>query len=304
VKVVDREDMPVDQNGNSADMIMDPASVIARLNLARLYEHHMNATLRDITQNVRSSYGYPKYEATPVKCQDFINTQPAEKIEATHQYLLGFYNLTDEKQFAFYQNVTTLEKKAEHVVSVISNHAKAYIPINKVKTSKEIVKAIEESIYKPVYGKVTYRGNSGNIITTEQNIRIAPLYIMLLEKIADDWTAVSTGNLQLHGLLAQVNRREKHSRPHRNTPVRTIGETEGRLFVGYCGKEAVAEMLDRSGNPLVQRHMTRNILEATQPSDINEIVDRNLVSYGNTKSVQIINHMFTCTGFRTEYVNE
>jgi hypothetical protein len=127
---------------------------------------------------------------------------------------------------------------------------------------------------------------------------------MLLEKIADDWTAVSTGNLQLHGLLAQVNRREKHARPYRNTPVRTIGETEGRLFVGYCGREAVAEMLDRSGNPLVQRHMARNILDAEKPSDIKEIVDRNLVTYGNTKPIQIINHMFTCTGFKTKYVEE
>lgn len=304
VKVEEPENMPVDENGNRADIVMDAASTISRMNLGRLYEQHMSATLRDVTQNVRKTFNFPPHVPTSISTEKLISTYPVEKIEEAHAYVVGLYKLISNKQFDFYNKLSTIEFKAQHVATIISDHAYAYIAIDKEVSSKEIVKRIEASVYKPVYGKITYRGNSGEVVTTDRKVRIAPLYMMLLEKIADDWTAVSTGNLQLHGLLAQVNRREKHSRPHRNTPVRTIGETEGRLFVGYCGREAIAEMLDRSGNPLVQRHMTRNILEAEKPSDIPEIVDRNLVNYGNTKSVQIINHMFTCTGFKTKYVDE
>jgi hypothetical protein len=303
-KVEEPENMPVDENGNRADIVMDAASTISRMNLGRLYEQHMASALRDVTQNVRMLFGFERLKPTSIKAENLLDSFPIQKIEEAHQYVLGFYNLISEKQYNFYSKLTDPKQIAEHICDIISDHVYAYIPIDKQISSKDIVKRIENSIYKPVYGKITYRGNSGEVVLTERNVRIAPLYMMLLEKIADDWTAVATGNLQLHGLLAQVNRREKHSRPHRNTPVRTIGETEGRLFVGYCGREAVAEMLDRSGNPLVQRHMTRNILEANRPTNINEIVDRNLVNYGNTKSVQIINHMFTCMGFKTKYVPE
>jgi hypothetical protein len=304
VKTEEPENMPVDENGNRADVVMDAASTISRMNLGRLYEQHMSATLRDITQHVRQQFGYGRLTPTAVIAEQLLAKHDIQKIQAVHQYVVDFYKLFSDKQAMYYASMVTPESQAEHMASIISNHAYAYVPIDKQLSSKEIVKRIEASPYKPVYGKVTYRGNSGEMVTTERNVRIAPLYMMLLEKIADDWTAVSTGNLQLHGLLAQVNRREKHARPYRNTPVRTIGETEGRLFVGYCGREAVAEMLDRSGNPLVQRHMARNILDAEKPSDIKEIVDRNLVTYGNTKPIQIINHMFTCTGFKTKYVEE
>jgi hypothetical protein len=222
----------------------------------------------------------------------------------TYNELLEFYSLFSEKQYSYYCKLNTVEEISEHVASVITEGCYAYIAIDKTMSSKEIVKRIESSKFKPVYGKIKYRGNSGNMVLTDTKVRIAPLYMMLLEKIADDWTAVSTGNLQLFGILSQVNRREKFARPYRNTPVRTIGETEGRLFVGYTGRESVAEMMDRSGNPLVQRHMARGILQAPQPTNIDVIVDRNIVTYGNTKPIQLINHMFTCAGFTAEYVKE
>jgi RNA polymerase Rpb2, domain 6 len=296
--------MPVDENGNRADVVMDEASTISRMNIGRLYEQHMNATLRDQTQRVRAFYGFDKFKPAFVKPEELLKKFGLSTLTETHTELLEFYSLFSEKQHSYYATFNTVQSISEHVSSVINEGCKAYIAIDKTMSSKEIVKRIESSKFKPVYGKVKYRGNSGNVVLTNNKVRIAPLYMMLLEKIADDWTAVSTGNLQLFGILSQVNRREKFARPYRNTPVRTIGETEGRLFVGYTGRESIAEMMDRSGNPLVQRHMARGILQATQPTNIDVIVDRNIVTYGNTKPIQLINHMFTSAGFKAKYIKE
>jgi DNA-directed RNA polymerase beta subunit len=40
------EDMPVDQNGNRADIIMDPNSTVSRMNLGRVYEMYINITTK------------------------------------------------------------------------------------------------------------------------------------------------------------------------------------------------------------------------------------------------------------------
>ena len=96
---------------------------------------------------------------------------------------------------------------------------------------------------------------------------------MLLDKIADDWSSVSSGKLQHFGVLAPMTKTEKFALPYRNSPVRTIGETEGRIFSGYCGREAIAEMMDRSNSPNTQRAVVWNILNSQNPTNIDKIVD-------------------------------
>jgi hypothetical protein len=127
---------------------------------------------------------------------------------------------------------------------------------------------------------------------------------MLLEKIADDWSSVSSGKLQHFGILSPITKAEKFSYPYRNSPVRTIGETEGRIFASYCGREAIAEMMDRSNNPMTQRNVIWNILQSDKPTNIDSVVDRNYVSLGGSKPIQLIKHMFECAGFIPYYEPE
>ena len=74
--------MPIDAQGNRADVIMDGDSTIKRMNIGRMYEQHVNATsrhvtnvVRDIIHNDRSPVGY----------------------EQAWQYLLGYYGIVSPK---------------------------------------------------------------------------------------------------------------------------------------------------------------------------------------------------------------
>ena len=125
--------------------------------------------------------------------------------------------------------------------------------------------------------------------------------MMLLEKIGDDWASVSSGRLQHFGVLSPMTKNEKYSMPFRNSPVRTIGETEGRIFVSYCGREAVAEMMDRNNSPVTHKAVVNSILTSTHPSNIDVAVDRNIIQLGASKPLAIMNHISLCAGWKLKH---
>jgi hypothetical protein len=297
VKVEKDENMPVDAEGNRADIVMDAASVISRMNIGKLYEHYFNGLTRDIRNRLRNYLG-----VTNRVRLEFIQTHDKDKIKYCLDTLIDLYKTVSIRQYNYYSQCTPSQLE-EHLLTVINDDLLLYLPVEKEKHLKDIVKECEAK-FTPCYGPVSYIGNSGIRCTTKKPIRIAPMYIMLLEKITDEWSAVATGNLHHFGILTQITKGEKFTLPYRNSPVRTVGETEGRLFVGYTGRESLAEMMDKSNNPVTQRNVVWNILNAVYPSNIPQVVDRSFVPLGGIKTMQMVGHMFRCHGFRTVYEPE
>lgn len=229
--------------------------------------------------------------------------QNKQAVSTAYLYLLGFYKIVSPRSYDFFSSDLTEEEKLEHLADIIEDGLYVYWPIENEPEGPTVIKQLEE-FYKPTYGPVTYVGNSGRQVVTEEPVRIAPFYVMLLEKIADDWMAVSSAKAHHFGVLTPVIRAEKHSLPFSNTPVRFLGETEGRLMTGYSGPEAAAEMVDRSNSPATRKQIIRSILNAPKPTDIDYNVDRNVVPLGGAKPVQLANHVLQCAGLQFVYEPE
>lgn len=75
------EDMPVDADGNRAELIMDGLSTIKRMNVSRCTEQYLNACGRDVAKKVRAMMSDPK----------------AYTKEDINNYLLPFYQLVCPK---------------------------------------------------------------------------------------------------------------------------------------------------------------------------------------------------------------
>jgi len=295
--------MPVDADGNRADIVMAPESTVARMNLGRVYEMYVSGACRDTAKTVRKMLAVEgTRENRVLRSLEAVQQQDPQRIEQTYNYLLGFYQLISEKQHAFYAALG-LPQRLEHLASVVVDGIYIYCPTDNQKETPDIVKDLEKD-YPQIYGPVAYVGNSGQRVTTQAKVRIAPLYMMLLEKIADDWSAVSSARLQHFGVLAPMTKSEKYLRPWHNSPVRNIGETEARIYSGYCGREAIAEMMDRSNNPLAHKQIVRNILAAEKPGNIDEVIDRNIIPLGGSKPLQLFNHFSICQGWRPVYTPE
>lgn len=301
--IVPQSQMPIDENGNRAEIVMDANSTISRMNIGRLYEHYYNAASRDTTLRICHDLGINPKDKNAYSKLHYIFENDKTKFSTVYNYLMGYYSIVSPKMFKFFSTELPELGKFDHLYSVVKDGVYLYIPTDNEPESDEIVKQLEKH-YKPTYGPVSYIGSSGNQVTTKLPVRISSMYMMLLEKIGDDWAAVSSGKLQHFGILSQLTKSDKYSQPTRNQAVRAIGETEARIFVSYCGQRLVAEIMDRNNNPTTHKSIVWNILNSPVPTNIEYVVDRNIIKYGGSKPLQLISHICQVGGFKFVYSSE
>ena len=294
--------MPTDAAGNRADIIMDGFSTLNRMNPGRTYEQYINAASRDLMVELRDKLGIPKDLTKYVKVYGIIANKFDNEFSlyaSCYDRLMNYYKILSPQMFKAFMNRNE-DFQINHLAKALTSGIYLYLPTD---NQVDYVSAIEELMvkYPPVYGPVSYIGYSGNRCITKDPILIGSVYMLLLEKIADDWSGVSSARIQHFGVVAPINKNDKYSQPIRNQPVKVIGETEGRILVAYCGQPMVAEIMDRNNNPATHKNVVWNLLKSDKPSNIASIVDRMTIPLGSAKPSQIISHVATCAGWRFKY---
>ena len=293
------ENMPVDSDGNRADIIIDPNSIISRANPAQLYEQYYNASARDTHKRLCAMLGV-KPNLKQILAYNAIMKLPEHVVSEAFNYLYEFYKIITPIQASWFDEGKIEANNVEYLAEIVEIGIGLFIPTDNQPMSEEIIMQLEEK-YRPVYGPVTYVGNSGRTVKTKNNIRIGSVYMMLLDKVGDDSSAVSSGKLQHFGVLSQVTRGDKYSKPARNQAVRVIGEAEGRIVVSYIGPWFMAELMDRNNNPKTHKSMVEKILRSTTPSNIDNLVDRKEIPFGGSKPLQLLKHLLQCSGIKYIY---
>lgn len=284
-------EMPVDADGNRADIIFDPNSKVSRMNLGGLYEPYINAASRDTGKRVRELVGW---------CPVSQMIQNPAMIDQAHALLMRYYEITTPKQHELFTSGRYTKSKAFHVEHICKEGIYLWTPPDSPVDSVEMVMQLEEE-FPSCYGPITYVGRSGRKVTTKNSARIAPCYFMLLEKTGDDWTGVSSGKTQHYGVLAQVTNADKYSQPTRMQAIRALGEAEVRIYVSYAGVRITADLMDRNNNPRTHEAMVYALLRADRPTDIYCAVDREEIPLGGAKPQQLVNHIAECAGWEFAY---
>ena len=298
--VVPEDHMPIDADGNRADIVMDPNSTVSRMNLSRKYEQYINAHSRDVTKQIRSWFDIDAKDRDIIHKVQTIERQNPTLFEQAWKYLTGYYEIVTPLMEAWFSSNAYLKPHAEHLADVIKKGIYLWKPTNCPRESTDIVRMLEAN-YPSTYGPVSYVGNTGLRRTTKVPVRIGSVYIILLEKTADDWSAVSSGKTQHYGVLAQVGNQDKYTQPYRSQPIRAFGEAEIRIAASYAGQRVTAEIMDRNNNPETHRSIVNAILEADEPTAIFNAVDRNLIPYGGSRPLQLVKHILACYGVRFVY---
>lgn len=298
--IAEPHEMPVDENGNRADIVMDPNSTISRMNLGRLYEQYINAASRDAALKITRDLGVQKTDRHLVHTLRAIQKTNPQAIQTAWEYLMGYYRIVSPKMHLWFTDGEYQRDAIEHLASVINKGIFLYIPPDNEPESPNIIKELEK-YYRPTYGPVTYIGNSGRKITTKNPVRIGSMYVIILEKTGDDWTAVDSGKVQHFGVLSQVTNNDKFSRPSRNQAIRALGESEVRIYAAYAGTKVTADLLDRNNNPATHKAVLHSILKAEQPTNIQSAVDRNEIPLGGSKPIMLVKHILECSGIKFIY---
>lgn len=270
------EDMPVDADGNRAELIMDGLSTIKRMNVSRCMEQYLNASARDVAKKVIAMM------------KDKVSK------EEINNYLMPFYHIVNPDM------VDLVSEKGmvtdEHLQSIVDDGIYLWQPTDNKVEPMDVIKQLNEH-YAPTFGPVTYRGMGGEIKRTANNVLVGSMYIMLLEKTGRNWAGVASSKLSHFGTPAKLTSADRHSAPGRNQPIR-FGESEGRLFVAMVGGQETAELFDRTNNPVVRKVIQERILREAKPTAIDSIVDRKKYPSGNGRILSLVRHFGECAGWR------
>lgn len=284
-----KANMPRDEFGNVADMVMDGDSTTKRMNTGRVYEQYINIAGRHVRERLRELM--PLGRATAL------------------EYLVGFYEAVApefhakcleyfELQHSKGRLEQAIDRHLESVLTVDPNNPadsiKLWIPTNCSVIGAEQIRRIMRTQYRPPKSHVTYTDPYGQTITTYNQMFIGSMYVMLLEKTGDDWSSVSSPRLQHIGLAAKLSKSDKLSTPAKRTATRIFGEDEIRLICANAGGDVAAELLDRTNNPAKHRMICRNIQTAQKPSLIQDAT-RGVVGRNNN-AVNFTFHIQECGG--------
>lgn len=297
-KIEEPENMPIDADGNRADIVMDDCSVVKRMNIGRLYEHYISGACRDVQKKMKSMLGFDRNQYINEYKVNEVLSADSVLANSIYDYLLGFYKICSPKQYEYCLNAG-IDDRSSHLISSIVKGVYLYMPTDNAPETTDIVRQLEKS-YPSTYGQVSYVSN-GTRVTTVNKARIAPLYMLLLEKIGDEWSSVSSAKLHHFGVLSRRTKSDKYNKPYKHSPVKTVGETEARIYLSYTGRESAAEVMDRSNSPATHRHIVESILKADTPTNIENAVDRSKVPLGNSKALQLVKHILMCSGIKMVY---
>lgn len=300
--------MPVDAQGNRAELIMDGDSITKRMNIGCLYEHYHNAVSRDVSKKVReiTGFGYSTDPKTlPLPSRQVVD--PA-LLTAAWNYLAPYYATVTPEMYGLltgpkYHAKAGPDPYGQHVKQIVHDGVYLYMPPNNPIDPVETIVWLEAN-YPPFRGPVTFFGPSGNWVTTKEDVMIAEAAILLLEKTGGDYSGVATAKLQHFGIPAKLTKLDARSSPVREQPVRVTGETEIMLINAVCGSAVVADLQDQSNNPAVHKAVVASIYNAPFPSHIAEVVDRTQFPEGNGRNLVFIRHILECSGAKFVYQPE
>ncbi len=301
-KTLPRALMPRDQYGNIADVAIFGGSTMRRSNYGRIYEHGFGAAVRDLCQRLRVEAGLERH-AMPTNF-DFSQSKQFND----PKWIEYAFNEFQELWWIIAPTMHDIMKEhpnhREYVKAAMTEGTTTvYTPIDDTTHLPTAMNALINSRFCPNYTPVTFTDPGGRVVTTKNNVLIGPLYMMLLEKIGDDWSSVASVKVQQFGLPSKLNNFDRSATPGRESAVRSFGESETRSYNCTVGPEATMELVDQTNNPLAHVEVVEKFLTADKPTRIDRAVDRKKVPFGNSRPVSLLGHMMQTRGIEFQYTS-
>lgn len=295
-EILDDDKMPINEDGVRVDIISDPMSTISRMNLGRTYEAYLGAASRD-NRNRLIKYFKEKYG------NNFLEKMTDEDYQYVYKYLREFFKLINSDMVEFIDSLDH-EGIRLYFKDIVENELYIYYPTDNEKNITDVVMDIENSIYRPTKSKLKYIDYHNKEVISKEDILVGRMYFMVLEKIGNVYNSVSSAKVNNFGFPAKSGNKDKMKHPFSTNPTKILGETEVRILTSYADREFITDMMDLALNPSSHINLVKHILSSEKAFDTNFNIDRKMIPYGNTKSLQILKHMFNAAGIDFTYEEE
>ena len=204
------ENMPVDDNGIRADIIMTPASMVNRMNPAQAYEQFWNRVGVQVMRNIRDKFGIP-YNEEREEWKSHPSFQKGWKW--AYDYILGFFNDFRPAYAQFINEIhPTDQLKMDFVEACLKEGLYLINGFRTPNTMEDILNVTKK--YGVVKTPVTYRVQNKETgewktVRSRTPMLIGSKYLIELGKIpASAISAVAVGHVSQHEI--PIKPKSKH----------------------------------------------------------------------------------------------
>ncbi len=305
VKIVDPEFMPTAQDGTVADIAKDTRTISDRLVSGVSYEQYFNQTSLGVNREIREianiDYENMSVEAITKHLKSVRLNTPSEydRIKNT----LGEYYSVVTPSFVPYYTSATVTDMDEMLAEALKYGLTLLMPVDdlSIDTPKERVKRLESSKYKGFRDRIwVYDYAKGKKVLTVNPIRIAPLYMHILNKTGSEVSASNSVSLNVFNLTGIKSMKHKHAKPFSSTNVVLLGSMESVMVADVLCPEAYAELLDINSNTSTIAYHSRAVLEEDKPMAMERVVDRDIINLGTSKTHQLLEHLLGAAGMSVD----
>lgn len=278
------EDMPVDDFGFRADIIVDPISVFNRMNPGQWYEQYINRGAEMIRKRVQAMFAvkqsnYPWEEAYNLikGYLTDINPKWGELVDETHSSAYLKQNLVSEviNDGMYVQMLPFQEGVDQNLIRLLRD-------------KYDIQKT-------PVSFNVPQRDGTKKRIRTKKPICIGSEYWYSLYKMPH-MRCSGIGYVNQYHSPVRASALAKLQYPFSQTPIR-LGEDEIRNIVMTAGEEVAARILGTYANssPAVNK-LAEHLMFDPHPSQLDHIEMTTEEIIGTNSIIGVTKHIFSCFG--------
>jgi hypothetical protein len=315
VTFLDPEEMPVDKDGNRADMVMSPDAAFGRMTLGANREPAYNAASRDIMRYIKREIGFPRSE-TYAHYRKLIKALSDDAFAALIRHYEKFCSTISEETLIAWNDFNT-EERVHCIANAFATDAPEYIlTIDRKGSEIDRDRRIIQDAYPGVlvHDKVSWVRNG----VREESVGpalIGSRMICMLEQTACDVSATASSTTQATGLTSHRSENHSYADHVHDTAIR-VGNTEERVGSGASMETypdryrrrvdppgtMIAELNSRNGSRSDHVHLVRTLLDAEKPGAIENLVPRDKVPYGKVRAVTIYRALAASQG--AEFIPE
>jgi len=276
VRIIPWQQAPRYADGTVADVIVNNTPAFRRQIFSMLLEQGVNFINMNLHREIKQHYKNGEIDTAYAKLMQFFDTGFPEYGELVRDVIL---NKEDEYEF--------VEYVAKNQISVHERSDTKLYGVGIIRALREVYS------YKPQ--KIIFTDSLGEEVESTNPVLITHQHFMLLDKFGTDMSAQSLPLSNPFGMPAKPNDTYKYSSFLKDTWNRNCGETEGRLRLSQSGAKEVNKQMAMAYSPELRIKITRRIIRADDPFDIDQIVHED--EYSFNKAIQMSSSMLSDSGY-------
>lgn len=272
--------MPVDEDGNVADLIYYKKAQIARTDTGGSMEGHTAACIRDVSKKIKKLFNHKHVSVWN------------EQTEEAWNYLVSFYESCSPLTHEWSINPTiTIEDKLNHINVVIDDIARIVFTIDNPLNNLGLIDRLDEVI-KPTYGALWVTDVLGRKVKLKSKGFMEIQQIIVLEKTELNPMSVNAAIRQIHGFPAGSNRQTRYSNPAKVQALRNASETEIRFWANVWGSDVIARYIAFAYDPDAIKDVITAIMNSPIPLRIGNVKS----DIERSRALKLVKDVFFCYG--------